>query len=558
MRSKHLIALIAGIGLLAIALLLAYPALRWSKTYRAAGFADKSLQAYELGNYKSALDHAMTACGLAPQNEEYALIRARAALRYKVRDIFRLWAPILRYEGTTAADLVDLVEMLEDLEQEASINATLPVLLEKDPTNSDGRRLYLRALLRDFQYEAVREVAGQWIEDGSRDWGVHGAYVSALLNFPDPAIQAEGKAHLESLVDDPTRLGLNAIRRLLTMELTPEQTRDLIARVEDHPLAERGDKMVTLAWRYREEGSTTFEDAQREVLALIDFEDPLQRTEYLQWLARLGRHSLVLENLTEKDAVADAALCRLYLNAKIETGAEAEVIDFTIGNKDDLPLSQASLLLIRSRALARLGNQQELEKTLTLAVRVADLRDFAELEREFAQLGRWRNLGDLYRTLMENRATRQFGAGKLIFSHYFLNNEPELVSTLKDLSLDEFRDDANLLNFVAYLKLLYENDTRLEVTQALEDLMAEYPNLYDFRIILALAYKLDGNDRVVNELLPFIPPQLNDAQLRYLRLAHRVIFEAVSKQEGAAFTPAPLEFDDLLPRERAILLQHTH
>jgi hypothetical protein len=556
MKTLHKNLLIGGAGLILAGALLLYPAYRWSKSFRAGLLAERASQAYEVGNFQTAFDHAFSASLMAPDDLEIAILRARAALKLERRNPFALWEPILHEPAVTAAHLVELAERLDALGQPQQVNQVLPVLLARDPANERGRELYLQSLYRDFRFTTVERLAGRWIEEGTASWPIHSAFVEALFNYPTEEKRAQGLAHLHRLSERPDTLGLYALRRLLSLpHLDPEETRTCVGRLEAHPEAAPEDKVLVLGWRYFREGSIGFNEAHRGVLQLIDIEEPQDRKRYLTWLSNMQRFDLVLEKLELETAVRDGELYRLLLNAMIEAGRASEVVTLTIETTAELPLTETAVLVLRARALGALGQQEELNKALDLAVRLSTLDDFQELERELARLNRWRNLGELYWRLMENRMTQSFAAGKLIFSTYYLNDETGLIKALESIKVEQFAGDPNLQCFVSYLKLLYAPNERLEAAHALEDLIAQHPNLFDFRIVLSLAHLLAGRVEMVERLQPAIPPELPAEQLRYLRVAHHIVRHfAESPDDRRAAMAGKIPFDDLLPRERALLL----
>jgi len=546
--------LVAALGLLAIAALLAYPAYRWSKSVRAEMLAEKAEQAYANENFQIAFDHAYSARLMDPDNYEIAILGARAALKLPRRNPFALWEPIMDRPEIRSEHLVELAERLVELRQFSQVDLVLPVLLEKDPDNERGHELYLESVLRDYRFALAERLAQRWIEAGTESWIIHNGYAEALLNYPAAEKREQGFDHLRSLVDRDDELGLRAIRRLLALNPGPEETRDLITRLEAHPLAEEKDRMLALGWRYFREGSLTFEEAHQGVLELLDLESEEDRKEYFTWLSNMRRYELLLEELEMDEATQDGDLYRLALGAMIQSGDAGKVVQLTL-DPSGLPISEAAVLILRARALAAIGDQEELDKTLDLAVRLSTLDDFSELESELARLKRWDNLGELYWRLMENRMTQRVAAGKLIFSTYYLKDETGLIEALETIELDQFEGDPNLQNFVAYLKLLYEPKSRLDAAHELEDLMAQHPNLYDFRIVLSLAHLLAGNTRMVERLAPAIPETLPAQQMRFLKVAHHVVTHYADDPEAARTAMADaLPFEDLLPRERSLLL----
>ena len=552
-RVKNL--LILGLGLVVAGGLLLYPAYRWSKTLRADMLADKARQAYDVGNFQIAFDHANSAALMNPDNVELGILRGKAGLKLDRRNPFPLWKDLLRAPEVTVDDLIELVNRLDEYRLYTEVNLVLPVLLEKDPTNLRGRELYLASLYREYRFAVVDRLAAKWLEEGADSWTIHSAYIEALLNYPSADKREEGMAHLRRLTERKDEVGLYAIRRILQMKLEPDAMRTYIERLENHSEAAPEDKILTLGWRYFREGSIGFNEAHRAVKKLIDLEDETERKRYFTWLSNMQKFDLLLEQLEEDVAMRDAELYRLFLNAMIEAGKASEVVELTLDTSAELPLSESSMLIIRSRALAAVGNMEELGKALDLAVRLSTLDDFPELERELARLQRWDNLGELYWRLMENRMTRMFAAGKLIFSTYYLNDETGLIKALGAIDITQFESDPKLQNFIAYLKLIYEPKSYLESAHVLEDLIAKHPNLYDFRIMLALCHTLQGNPEMTTRLLPMIPKELPSQQFRYLKVAHHIITHLGQDAESSrADMVGKIPFDDLLPRERALLL----
>lgn len=547
MRSPRNTLLLASAAWLVSALLLAYPTLKWSEKIRANLRAKQASEAFAAGDYRTAFDHAASAFSLNPGDPSTARLRARAALKMQATDAFRLWQPILRDPEVTAEDLSELVVLLAAHRQESALNQVVPELLARDPRNQAGREAYLAMLFKDYQFAIVERLTRAWIDEGATDWFIHRSYAQALVSFSDR--QQEGIEHLMALSHNDDTTGLEATRFLLRISRGDAPAGELIDRLQEHPLATREDRLFVHTYRFRTHAVSDFETLESRILDEFDLQLAEDLKTYLGWLARMERFETITQRLTPDDAFQDEDLCRLLLTALIESGRADEAIRLTL--EPSIPMGEVPLLLLRARAFEKQEKPADRSKALALAVSVAEIADIPELERELVRSDHGDLLSELYASLMNHARTQPFAVSKRLLSNYRRGFEPELLQALDAVRIVDYEDDAKLLSFIAYLKLLYNRDPFLDTAHKLEDLLTKHPNVLDFRILLALAHQLDGNDEAVAQLRPLIGEDLGPGQPRYLHVAHHFV---VHGPANAATGTSGLHFDQLLPRERALLL----
>ncbi|MFP4541772.1 MAG: hypothetical protein ACLFR7_09090 [Opitutales bacterium] len=531
------------------------PKLPFDRESRAHRQINAGVQAFAEGDYAAAFEHARAARHIAPGLMRARLLEARAALRLEDPRALELWKPLLHDSEVVAEDIAGLAAFVASGGQPEEANRLLPLLLSKDPRSPQARELQLRALENDLRFASIENLARKWIEQGADDWFVHEAYVGALLRMPSEEKRQRAMEHLQRLAERRSDLGVRALRMLINLSQAPDQIQQLVARLESHPRAEASDQFTIVSWRYSSEGSISFNVANEQVRELLPLNTAQGRRQYLLWLVRMNRYDRFLSEITAEEGLADAEMARRYLLALVEDGQAEAVLDLTSDFKrEQLPLPEAEADLFRARAHASRGQIEARDEALGWAATLADGASASRVEEELSRLRQWETLEYFHRRLLAQAETATLGAQRLLRTTYSRGDEVNLMRALDEVRFDHFREAPEAALLLAYLNLLYKPDRVLRSIEVLEDLVVAYPNIFEFRIVLALAYRLRGHDEVIARFepaLPLSPPQGRDP---HLQVAHYI---ALAGPDGPYADPAGprayLDLNRLLPRERAVV-----
>lgn len=436
----------------------------------------------------------------------------------------------------------ELLEMVEYGNQMGRGEAVYPYvhhLLSNDPDNLRAKvqkLLYLQRSRQDFETFAL---ARELIRAGSWDPVVVSAYTFLAFNLPH-ATRDDREEALRMLVrhsEDPGELGILCLRSLLDFwgQLDAADRERVTERLERHPQTRFSDGLKLLS-RQRQGGlekEAVLERArERFAKEQAQAEDggPAALQELVVWLNQEGFSEEALDLLEAAPTDTDATLFMARQVALIKTGRSEEAFQ---ENLLENPLPEGRKLVLRAMALDRMGEAERVEETLQLAIQVYDPEEVTFLETVLRQAGRRDLLVRMFEGLESTIGNPLPARLKLMEYYYQAGDESGLSRIVRLVSPRELQGFPVQQISLLYFRLLFQVETG-QALQRAEARVAEYPNIVDFRVLLAFAYAFTGDPSAARGMLENIDETLLSDQI-HLRIcaayAHFVAGNAARARE---------------------------
>ncbi|NDV61424.1 hypothetical protein G0Q06_03070 [Puniceicoccales bacterium CK1056] len=185
---------------------------------------------------------------------------------------------------------------------------------------------------------------------------------------------------------------------------------------------------------------------------------------------------------------------------------------------------------------------------LSLAVATADAGETNKLASLLSRKGEWALLQQLMeRQLAEDPDNPEYLV-KLIGAYYYAGNPTPLAPLVERLAPRSLETQPVWESFVSYLRLLIDG-YEAEHHQRLESLLASYPEIFEYRLVLGLSFLLNGQQGLAQGLARDMP----DVPLSTAR--HLRVLAMLLGMPGDELL-RPEERDQLLPRERYLMSLH--
>lgn len=514
---------------------------------------DKSTALYKNEQHVEAYQKALSAFLLNPVDDDIRLNVARTGSHFADPELIERWLDVLDHPDRTSEDLMRFLNMAVYLERMDLASKFLAVYEDEIPETTDGWRLKFGILLNEKRTVEVLEQVEQLIEGGSSDWYLHETYVSLLISMLDIERRSVAIEHLRDLTQKDGELSIKAALSLLSyfQELGIEEKKALISQVRNHPQSEKTDILFTYSIEFRNSLSH-FEEVKDQLLALFDTENKKDLQVLTSWLIAEGFDEKGIELLDIRVAEGDKDLFLNLLKARIGVGEVASAFDMTLRPMDQTPLDSLDNFLARAKTLQAKGDSEGYRENLSLAIEVADAERFRELESELFQYEEWDLLVQLYKRFTENPETFQVGVQKLIGANYHIGAEDDIRDMLAVYDWSFADTDPSLEAFLCYLKTLFNQDLE-DCRVRLERLVGEYPDVFEFRVLLGLNYSRIGYAPLTRLLLN---PQSDFPEIkgaRYLSVALAHVIAEAGEPERAKKHLAKAETWQLLPSEKWLL-----
>lgn len=503
--------------------ILAYPAYQLARKWGLDVLLNQYEQFAEEGEAEPAFQKAYRAYQLFPDSEGASLALARASLEVNHPDAPQFWEPVLDYEERSPEDLKAYVQyLLETFQFERAFRLT-PRLFREMPDDPEVHEYHIQGLIRNRKFAQIVGVARELIDRGFETPFIYENLYVALW-----AVDTENSrnAALSVLYENASRqdeIGAGAARRLLSFGfIKPEIQRELAHWLVENPEAPKEDLLVGIA---RLETLGELNPTEKE--SLISERFNLEQTDDLSilanWYFENGSYEKVIDLAPPEKFMAEATTSRIYHQSLIQLGRAREAYENTLRTDRDPGLETVDILLIRAQAQEILGQQEEFEQSLNLAVEQVSLNEFSDLERTLFEVEAWQVADRLYRRILEVDGLELIGRQKLIWSKYLQGDEYRLLRYLREIDLRNYEEEPPVLAFLAYLKLLFQQDP-VETRFALEELVSDYPSVTDFRLVQAFALL---QDRQTEEAWSLIQDQVEPILRNGLRF-HRIILLATA------------------------------
>ena len=544
-------------GLLLAALLIGPWAFQRAKRWQAQQHYDQARLLEEAGDLTGAVQRAEASFRLMPSNDAVLMYLARMALILPEPhpQTTEWWNKAMRSPDCTTADILRYAEYLVRRGDRARAYPIVSNLRRIEPGNESIVRLQASLLSRERKFgEAENLLRGAIAEAGeAAEPETLMALVEILANKPDEASRREANNLLRTLLEETGEPRLFALRRIILRPSFPDQDRADAAKAllatADLDIADQLSAYNALL-EVREISRRDIRENLTRILQEQRDKDPDAVARFASWLINSDQSRYVLSLLTPEDAQADSNLYVARGLAMIRNNQAGEVYDMTLDRTDQNPLSQVENLLLRAYALLALDRRQEYEDTLNSLVDASQFDTFRLVENELAEFGAWDQLLRHYQKLREFDRTRPLARRRLLYAYYYLGREREILAHLSEFDGYVAEEDPPTQGLIAYLNGLYGRQLDSALTTA-ENLVTRYPNVADFRIVLAFIYARQGETEKAAPLLEGIG-EVGRGQPRHLQIAYAAVRRLLDQSQDGILEMRVGQ-DDLLPTERAIL-----
>lgn len=511
---------------------------------RAERHLETAEAAMEEENWEEAARTAQAAHFLTPEASRPQIIVAEALLAQRRGDSVEWWRRILQDPGVPVEGLRELTRLLLDGQRLEEALPFLERLVELDPENEETRLLWLRALSLQQRSAKAYEVARRLIQSGTDSWGVHQRFLQLQERLAQEGEETTVTQHLRNLIGGGGRLAVRAARELASMEDIPEEDRLYAAAY----LREEGEDPMDKLYGFGVEckaGARELASVRPLLEAFTDSAEPEQMEELLRWSIWMEQPRLALEEIEWKGYREAGGSVRPYFEALMVAREFEELLRLAETATPREDGEQAMLLVYRATAQDALGLEEEASETLDLAVQVVEPGETGILERHLLRGNRWELLMDLYNWLLDQDPDNPVYLQKNLAAHYYLGEQDWLAARLPDIDLEDFARFPGLQSFVAYLKLMLEGPEP-ELHRTIEELLSEYPQIYDYQLLAGLSYLLQGQFSLARSFRERMP-SLDLTAPRHLRISAALL----GMPEEQLFRVG--ERNDMLPREQYLL-----
>ena len=312
---------------------------------------------------------------------------------------------------------------------------------------------------------------------------------SLLFDSPDAAKRSAARETLWHLARDNRPVGLEALDFLARRpDLSPEQRRDLITLLQQHPSSGLSQQLLRLDQKLRLEPGHRTELLDRAVRQFRN-SDIQTLSQFAVWLNQHQEFQRALDAVPLEAALKQKELFLPHLDAlaSLDRWAELEKILDTKA----APLETVYFETFRARAALKLNRAPSATVHWNRALRAAErnpaqltwLASYAQKCGEFAQAKK--TLRSLIACAEDPRPAYRALEELTLKS----GSTAELRDLVREM-LDHWPKDPALRNDLAYLNLLLAAKLP-ESRQTAEELVAQFPDSVPFRTTLALAcYRL--------------------------------------------------------------------
>jgi tetratricopeptide (TPR) repeat protein len=398
----------------------------------------------------------------------------------------QFWQLLLASGHATAADRRDYVELAIRMGSLNQAHQELVKLLGQEPDQPANLWLLSQLCLAQGDLPAAARFAASAREHAPTNQQYQLFAATLSFDSPDRELQARARETVWNLARGTNTLGLQALGLLGRRRgLTPEQAREIVGLLEQHPLRTIADRLLALSLRIQ------LEPAQRAQLldaAVADFkqrpaEDLHQVAVWLNQQREFDR-TLSLVPLEEARKRADLFVVHLDALAALDRWKEIEGI---LGGKA-VPLPPVHLEAFKARCALKLNNPAAAAAAWRRALSAAEssleelwwLADYAAKNGELDQARR------AYRSWIGRVRDPRPGYKALADLVERTGSTIELREVLREM-LKRWPTDAALRNDCAYLDLLLGEDVE-EARRTAEELVAQAPGSLPHRTTLALAW----------------------------------------------------------------------
>jgi hypothetical protein len=369
---------------------------------RADRLSNQAQEAFEAEQWDKSARLGTAAFYLDPDNLDNQLIIARAMLKQRASGAVGWWKRVLNHPDINPDELRSVTSILVNTRRLDDGMLFLNRLLELDPDSPETQRLWLESLDIQKRLSGVMNLAERIVDEGTTDWSIHRQYLTM-----QQAMRGEegGQAvldHLRSLIDQNTSLSRVAARELASLPLATEADRLKAADYLSANATDQLDLLYAAGIRIKE-GIDTIDSVEPVFLEILDSNDADLLENLLGWSVWMGQPKLVLDRLDWNRFREAGGSAEPYFEALIAAGENRRAIEISENYFNDSDDEAPIFLFYRSRAWRQLGDSEQAEGILQLAVEVVNPGNTTQLERKLFAEQQWPLLIQLYRRLLNEQ-----------------------------------------------------------------------------------------------------------------------------------------------------------
>ncbi|MEX0330148.1 MAG: hypothetical protein AB3N64_01880 [Puniceicoccaceae bacterium] len=512
--------------------------------YRAERIFTRAQEAFAAEKWAEASRLGIAAHHLDPANTQIDLLVARSLLQQRNAATVAWWKLVLDEPELPVDELRELTKALLAARDVDEALPFLSRLVELDGDNPETQQLWLASLQLQHRYDKVRALAGTFAQGGSEDWNIHSAYIRMQRSMDADAGLESVVTHLDQLIAEAGSLALPAAREMIFLPGVSSahllDAANYLKTQSENPV----DQLLASGVEIKETGGS-LDSALPYLNRILDDPQPGDLDKVFNWAKWMGAGSWILDKIDWQTHQEFGGTPDPFLGLLLAEGMNAQLLELTEAAASEGGDQMTAFLYYRSIVLQETGETEEARSILNLAVQTVDPEHYRILERYLARDGQWQLLSDLYDILLENNPEEPVYIVKALSSRYYSGDHDALPPLLQQADMEAYQAQPDAKGFILYLKLLQEGSTP-EIHNAIEGLMAAFPNVYDFRLILGVSYTLQGQRAQGRELIADMPPLGMNAP-RYIRVA------AVILGNPADDLLRMTEREVLLPREKFLI-----
>ncbi|WOO41840.1 hypothetical protein [Rubellicoccus peritrichatus] len=500
------------------------PAYRAFKKFRAHQMTEEAIIHLEKDNFEQAWEKAQTAYQLYPLDAEVARTAAKVYSRLDPSQAVAFWQEA--YE--LSEDREDLIELIDAAILARQLDIAEENIKELKALGQPlGTAFYHEARLKLLEMDVTEAIAAaqQSLTEGGAPEDAPFLYIQLTQFSQDPAVRAEGIEYLRELARKPNTIGIKALRRIGAFpENTPDELREVIDAVNNHPARERNDLLYALELEMRLPDASA-KDNLRKASELFNKDDLGELTEYGRWLNRQRRYGQTLEIITEKQALSRSDLFLVWADALAALDKWDKIGE--VLSLSNLPIQRYQFLLFQARLYFETGQYDRGEFAWTRALlQVANQpRQLWYLEGYAMRLGLYEQARETLDRLTQLASTRREAYEKLVQLEQKHGSVESLREVLKRMS-EAYPRDLMVKNDLAYANLLLNEEVQ-QSAEVARELVDDGSLFLANRITLALAYYRLGQMSKAAEVLDTLGIDWNQA-----RPGFRAIYAAILRANG--------------------------
>jgi tetratricopeptide (TPR) repeat protein len=309
----------------AVVAVLARPAYRVAKSWRAGRLTPSAEAALRAGDWETSGRLVKTLLGLAPRRPDVLRYAAHYCTRLGLPDGMTYWELLLSSPEATRADELAFIEFAISMSRLEKSLPRLQALLKVNSRDRDALRLLVRHLEVAGDHEAMLARAREWMDADPKSREAQWVLGQILVQGPAGRLRDEGARLLWGLAltsGDRSDAAMEQLSRLPW--LTTEENGLLLRRLSSRP----AEWLVVAGLRLK-----MFPDQRAPIIGAVagsisNIVDIDGKAEALAWLADQKAYRPLLEAMPSRIADTNAFFASLRVEGLVQEGAlrEAEEI----------------------------------------------------------------------------------------------------------------------------------------------------------------------------------------------------------------------------------------